>query len=95
MINSAENQIKMIHEIKRLPALKSIFESAQIKKDPIFSVMARQIENGEAMPSVLEMRAAWDVMRQYQDLVLSDKMDSITAAKKMQEDVLKRIKEMK
>ena len=95
MMNSAENQNKMIHEIKRLPALKSIFESVQIKRDPIFSVMARQIENGEAMPSVLEMRAAWDVMRQYQDLVLSDKMDSITAAKKMQEDVLKRIKEMK
>lgn len=93
--NSAENQTKMKNELKKLPALKSVFESAQVKKDPIFSVMAKQIEYGEAMPSVVEMRAVWDIVRQYQGLVLSDKMEASLAAKRMQEEVLKRIKEIK
>jgi arabinogalactan oligomer / maltooligosaccharide transport system substrate-binding protein len=95
VMNSAENQNRMKNELKKLPALKSVFDSGQIKRDPIFSVMAKQIEYGEAMPSVVEMRAVWDIVRQYQGLVLSGKMDSGTAAKRMQEEVLKRIKEMK
>ena len=95
MMNSAENQNRMMNELKKLPALKSVFDSGQIRRDPFFSVMAKQIEYGEAMPSVVEMRAVWDIVRQYQGLVLSDKMDSATAAKRMQEEVLKRIKEMK
>jgi arabinogalactan oligomer / maltooligosaccharide transport system substrate-binding protein len=93
--NSVENQRKMKDELKKLPSLKKVFESSNIKSDPLFSVMAKQIEHGEAMPSVVEMRAVWDIVRQYQGLVLSDKMDADTAARRMQEEVIKRINEMK
>ncbi|MEI6093770.1 MAG: extracellular solute-binding protein [bacterium] len=95
LLNSVKNQNRMKNELKKLSALKSVFESKQVKDDPFFSVMAKQIEYGEAMPCVVEMRAVWDIVRQYQGLVLSDKMDSQTAAKRMQEETLKRIKEMK
>jgi arabinogalactan oligomer/maltooligosaccharide transport system substrate-binding protein len=93
--NSVENQKKMKDELKKLPSLKKVFEGSKIKSDPLFSVMAKQIEYGEAMPSVVEMRAVWDIVRQYQGLVLSDKMDADTAARRMQEEVAKRINEMK
>ena len=93
--NSEQNQRKMKAELKKLPSLKKVFESSNIKTDPLFSVLAKQIEYGEAMPSTVEMRAVWDIVRQYQGLVLSDKMDADTAARRMQEEVTKRISEMK
>lgn len=94
-INSIENQKRMKSELKKLPAIRAVFEGPHIKTDPLFSIMAKQIEYGEAMPSVVEMRAIWDVIKQYQILVLSDKIDSVVAAKRMQQDVLKKINEMR
>lgn len=93
--NSYKNQLRMQKELKKLPALRAIFYGPDIKNDEIYSVMAKQIEYGRAMPSVVEMRAVWDVMRQYQGLVMSNRMDSVTAARRMQEEVAKRILEMK
>ncbi len=93
--NSTANQIRMQKELKKLPALESVFKSNTVKNDPIFSVMAKQIEYGKAMPSVVEMRAVWDIVRQYQGLVLAGKIEPQIAAKRMQEETIKRIEEMK
>ncbi len=93
--NSKKNQIRMYKELKKLPALNTVFYSSDIQNDPILAVMAQQIEYGNPMPSVVEMRAVWDIVRQYQGLVLTGKMEISVAARRMQEETIKRIEEMK
>ena len=53
-----------------------------------------QLEVGRLMPIVPELRAIWDAMRPSYQLVLSGTIAPKEAARRMQEDALRKIREM-
>ncbi|MBP7795316.1 MAG: extracellular solute-binding protein [Elusimicrobiales bacterium] len=89
-----ENQIKQFKELKRLPALKEASMSKEVLSDPIAKVSMEQILKGKPMPMAYEMRAVWDTVRNYQGLVMTNKMSIDEATFKMQKEVERKIKEM-
>ncbi|MCX7648060.1 MAG: extracellular solute-binding protein [Elusimicrobiales bacterium] len=89
-----ENQIKQFKELKRLPALKEASQSKEIKSDIIARTSMEQILKGKPMPMAYEMRAIWDTARNYQGLVMTNKMGIEDAVVKMQKEVERKIEEM-
>jgi len=83
-----------MHQLLRLPALKSAAQSPEIGKDPLLIVALQQALAGKPMPMVVEMRAIWDAMRPQLTNVLNQKINSDEAARRMQEDAVRKIKEM-
>lgn len=89
-----KHQIKQFKELKRLPALKEATLSPEIQNDPIARISMTQILKGKPMPMAYEMRAIWDTLRNYQGLVMTDKMSIDEALVKMQKEVERKIEEM-
>lgn len=89
-----ENQIRQFKELKRLPALKEASKSKEITSDPIARISMDQILKGKPMPMAYEMRAIWDTTRNYQGLVMTNKMSIEEAVVKMQKEVERKIEEM-
>jgi len=89
-----ENQIRQFKELKRLPSLKEATESKEIKSDHIARISMEQILKGKPMPMAYEMRAIWDTLRNYQGLVMTDKMKVDKAIEKIQKEVERKIEEM-
>lgn len=89
-----ENQIKQFKELKRLPALKEASSSKEVLSDPIAKTSMEQILKGKPMPMAWEMRAVWDTLRNYQGLVMTNKMNIEEAVKKIQKEVERKIEEM-
>lgn len=90
---SEKNQIRQFKEISRLPALKSAGKAKIIKNDAAASISLKQIEKGKPTPMATEIRAVWDSMRNYLGEVMSNRMTTDTAVKRMQEVAEKRIEE--
>lgn len=89
-----ENQIKQFKELKRLPALVEASKSKEIISDQIAKNSMDQILKGKPMPMAWEMRAVWDTLRNYQGLVMTNKMSIEEAVKKIQKEVERKIEEM-
>lgn len=89
-----ENQIKQFKELKRLPALKEASNSKEILTDKIARVSMEQILKGKPMPMAWEMRAVWDTLRNYQGLVMTNKITPEEAVEKIQAEVERKIEEM-
>lgn len=89
-----DNQIKQFKELKRLPALVEASKSKEIQSDPIAKASMEQLLKGKPMPMAWEMRAVWDTLRNYQGLVMTDKMTPQQAAEKIQKEVERKIEEM-
>ncbi len=89
-----ENQIRQFKELKRLPALKEASEAKEIKEDPVARISMEQILKGKPMPMAYEMRAVWDTVRNYQGLVMTNKISIDEAVVKMQKEVERKIEEM-
>lgn len=89
-----ENQIRQFKELKRLPALKEAAEAKEIVNDKIAKVSMEQILKGKPMPMAWEMRAVWDTVRNYQGLVMTNKITPQEAAKRIQAEVERKIEEM-
>ncbi len=89
-----ENQIKQFKELKRLPALIEASKSKEVVSDPLARISMEQILKGKPMPMAWEMRAVWDTLRNYQGLVMTNKMSAEIAAQKIQKEVERKIEEM-
>lgn len=89
-----KNQIAQFKELKRLPSLRDAANSKEIMEDPISRISMKQILKGRPMPMAVEMRAIWDLMRNYLGLAITKKMDVDIAAEKLQTNVTKKIDEM-
>lgn len=93
-ISSDEVQLRFLEKHMRLPATSSALESPLITTDPILKGSADQMVVGKPMPTVAEMRAAWDAIRPNQEAVMAGKMSPQDAAKAMQDACEKLIREM-
>lgn len=93
-ISSDEVQLLFLEKHMRLPATITALENPLIASDPIVSGSADQMVVGKPMPTVAEMRAAWDAIRPNQEAVMAGKMSPESAAKAMQDAAEKLIREM-
>ncbi len=91
---SKENQVKQYQVLTRLPALKAAGLAPEITSDEVSRISLDQILKGRPMPMATEMRAVWDSARNYQGLATTRKLDAGAAARKMQENAVKKIAEM-
>ena len=91
---SKENQVKQYQVLTRLPALKAAGLAPEITSDEVSRISLDQILKGRPMPMATEMRAVWDSARNYLGLAATRKLDVDTAARKMQENTVKKIDEM-
>ena len=94
-MNSEKVQTELAKIHKQEPTNKKAAQSDVIKNDPIMKDSSYQLQVGTPMPIIPQMRAVWDAMKPQWQLVLSNKLDPAAAAKKMQEDAVKKIAEMK
>jgi arabinogalactan oligomer/maltooligosaccharide transport system substrate-binding protein len=78
------NQVQMIAELNRLPALKAALSDPLITEDPILKGSADQMVVGVPMPTVSEMRCNWDAMKPEMQAVLADTEAPADAATAMQ-----------
>jgi len=83
-VTNEENQVKMISELNRLPALESALDAPIIAEDPILKGSADQMVVGTPMPTVSEMRCNWDGMKPEMQAVLADTKSPEDAAAAMQ-----------
>jgi arabinogalactan oligomer/maltooligosaccharide transport system substrate-binding protein len=58
-----DNQVDMVTNLSRLPALTEALSADVITKDPILSGSAAQMSYGTPMPTVVEMRCVWDAIK--------------------------------
>lgn len=93
-ISTDEIQILFLEKHIRLPATAAALAHPSISTDPILQGSADQMVVGKPMPTVAEMRAAWDAIRPNQEAVMAGKMTPEAAAKAMQEAAEKLIREM-
>ncbi|MDI7247852.1 MAG: extracellular solute-binding protein [Bacillota bacterium] len=91
---SDEIQLRFLKRFKRLPSTASALKSPLVTEDPILKGSSDQMVVGKPMPTVPEMRAAWDAIRPNQEAVMAGKMSAKDAAKAMQEAAEKAIREM-
>jgi arabinogalactan oligomer/maltooligosaccharide transport system substrate-binding protein len=83
-VTNDANQVKMIAELNRLPALKAALNDPLITDDPILKGSADQMVVGTPMPTVSEMRCNWDAMKPEMQAVLADTETPADAAPAMQ-----------
>lgn len=93
-ISSDEVQIHFLEKHMRLPATATALDHPSIATDPLLKGSADQMVVGKPMPTVPEMRAAWDAIRPNQEAVMAGMMTPEAAAKAMQEAAEKLIREM-
>lgn len=94
-IVSSDVQLLFLKKHKRLPALAEALKNPLVTDDPILKGSSDQMVVGKPMPTVPEMRAAWDAIRPNQEAVMADKISAKDAAVAMQEACEKAIREMK
>jgi arabinogalactan oligomer/maltooligosaccharide transport system substrate-binding protein len=83
-VNNEENQLRLVTELGRLPALKAVLDDPAITGDPILAGSALQMAAGTGMPVVLEMRCNWDAMKPEMQAVLAGQKTPEEAAEAMQ-----------
>ncbi|MBN2018588.1 MAG: extracellular solute-binding protein [Candidatus Cloacimonetes bacterium] len=93
-LTSEEVQLQFVEKFKSIPSLKSLQERPAIANDPVMKISAEQIEVGQLMPIIPEMRAAWDAMRPALQSVISGNMSPKKAAEYQQELCVQKIAEM-
>ena len=79
-----DNQLAMVSQLARLPALKTALEDESIAADTYLSGSADQMIVGVPMPTVVEMRCNWDSMKPEMLAVLAGDKAPEEAAADMQ-----------
>lgn len=93
-MNSKDAQIRLAKVHKQMPTHKEAAQDPALGSDPLIAGTIAQVAKGTPMPIVPEMRAIWDSIRPHFELVMAGRLQPAEAAKKMQEDALKKIDEM-
>jgi arabinogalactan oligomer/maltooligosaccharide transport system substrate-binding protein len=79
-----DNQLAMVAQLARLPALKAALGDTSITSDPYMAASADQMVVGVPMPTVPEMRCNWDSMKPEMTAVLAGDKTPEAAAAAMQ-----------
>ncbi len=79
-----DNQIAMVAQLTRLPALLEALNDESVVSDAILQGSSEQIAVGTPMPSVIEMRCNWDAMKPQLNAVLAGTTAPSEAAESMQ-----------
>ncbi len=93
-LTSDENELEAATILHTMPTKKSVLASDFVKNNDIMRNSQIAIEHGRAMPVVPELRAIWDAMRPSYQAVLGGYKSAEQAAMDMQNDALRKIKEM-
>ncbi|MFA6457586.1 MAG: extracellular solute-binding protein [Bacteroidota bacterium] len=91
---SEENQMEATKTLFTMPTHKNVMKSEFVQSNEILRNSQIQIDHGNPMPVVPELRAIWDAMRPSYQAVLAGSMSPEQAATNMQVQALQRIKEM-
>ena len=78
-----------------IPSNKEAFNSPEIKSNEILQASIDQMTVGQALPVVTELRAVWDGMRKGYQAVFNGSMTPEEAAKSMQSETVKRIRDLR
>lgn len=92
---SKEVQVAFATKLAVIPSLRAAFEDPAVKDMERIGASWEQYKKGKRMPVVPEMRAIWDAMRPAFQNVLNGETTPAEAAKAMQADAERKIKEMK
>jgi maltose-binding protein MalE len=93
-LTSEENQMEATQKLFTMPTNKKVIQSAFVQSNEILRNSRIQIDHGNPMPVVPELRAIWDAMRPSYQAVLAGSKTPERAAHDMQIQALQRIKEM-
>jgi maltose-binding protein MalE len=91
---SEENQMEATRELFTMPTHLAVQGSEFVREDEILRNSRIQIDHGQPMPVVPELRAIWDAMRPSYQAVLAGTLRAGEAARRMQAQALQRIAEM-
>ena len=93
-LTSKYAQKEFSKKFKAIPSLKELQNSPDFLNDPVIAASVKQIEVGQLMPIIPEMRAVWDAMRPALQSVLGGNMTPKEAAKYQQKLALEKISSM-
>jgi maltose-binding protein MalE len=93
-LTSEENQMEATRTLFTMPTNKNVINSEFVQSNEILRNSQIQIDHGNPMPVVPELRAIWDAMRPSYQAVLAGSKSPEQAAMDMQRQALQRIKEM-
>jgi maltose-binding protein MalE len=91
---SEECQLETVKELSTAPTLKALYRSPEILANENLQNSLLQIARGKSMPVVPQMRAVWDAMRPSYQAVMGGARTPEQAAKDMQAQVLRKIRDM-
>lgn len=91
---SEENQLEATQTLFTMPTHKNVIKSSFVQSNEILRNSQIQIDHGNPMPVVPELRAIWDAMRPSYQAVLAGSKSPEQAATDMQMQAVQRIKEM-
>ncbi|MFH1278892.1 MAG: sn-glycerol-3-phosphate ABC transporter ATP-binding protein UgpC [Candidatus Eisenbacteria bacterium] len=94
-LTSPDVQIRYVETLWTIPTRKAALSDPRVKDHPRVAASWEQYRHGKRMPVVPEMRAIWDAMRPAYQNVLNGEMGPEEAARAMQADAEKKIKEMR
>ncbi|NUN68997.1 MAG: extracellular solute-binding protein, partial [Bacteroidetes bacterium] len=93
-LTSEENQMEATRTLFTMPTNKNVIKSEFVQSNEILRNSQVQIDHGNPMPVVPELRAIWDAMRPSYQAVLAGSKTPEQAATDMQLQAVQRIKEM-
>ena len=91
---SDESQKRLAAATRMMPTSLAVLEDSVVTGSEIMANSLKQIEVGHPMPVVPELRAVWDAMRPYYQAVLGGTIGAEEAARGMQRESMKKIREM-
>jgi len=91
---SPEVELEFSKALKTIPSRKEALSDSVVQKDPIIHQSLDQMKVGRLMPIHPNMRAIWDAMRGPYQSIFNETMTPEEAARAMQEEAEKRIREM-
>ncbi|MCD6098427.1 extracellular solute-binding protein [bacterium] len=93
-LTSPSVELEFTKVLGTIPSRLEAQKDSVVVNNPIISASKEQLARGRLMPVVPELRAIWDAMRPAYQAVLGGAMTPEEAARMMQEEAEKKIKEM-
>ncbi len=94
-LTQVDFQVEFAEKVGTLPARKTAYTVPAVAENALLYASSQQVEVGKRMPVVPEMRAIWDAMRPAMQSVWNGTKSPADAARDMQEQAARKIKEMK
>lgn len=94
-VTSTEAQVRLSRALTVVPSRRSAQRDPFVQNNDMLRISQQEIALGKPMPIGPEMRAIWDAMRPAYQSVLNGTMTPEEAAKRMQEEAVKKIREMR